>query len=180
MQIILLTHERELSRVTNTGKLALAHFPQHCRKVIWSRVQPDKPLQLACETGTAILLFPASEVAQKPVNGFDDEIPVKQQSGDISAHHYERLTDIDSLAHKSIVILDATWQEARKMMRQSPYLQQASKLSLSTTARSQYQLRRNQLEGGLCTLECIALLFSHAGMSAEAERLQQAFALHNG
>jgi len=48
------------------------------------------------------------------------------------------------------VILDATWQEARKMLRQSSYLKTAARISLPPLMLgSTFILRRNQQEGGL-------------------------------
>lgn len=170
MNIVLLTHERELTRPTNTGQLALAHFPQYCTQLVWSRVNPDKSLQQACQTGQALLLFPATD---KPATSNIDSSPALIGADDTV------LGDAKTVTQKSIIILDATWQEARKMVRQSPYLQQANRLELQATQDSTYQLRRNQVEGGLCTLECVQLLFSQAGLSAQAAQLNAAFAEFN-
>ncbi len=159
-EIVLLTHERELDRLTNTGQLALSAFPQYCRRVVWSRTQPDLQLQQACESQQALLLFLETEGL----------FPHKEE-------HVEK--EVFSLAHKQIIILDATWQEARKMVRQSPYLQQAQRFTLCTQQGSQYQLRRNQLVDGLCTVECIQAIFTQLNMMTEAEQLQREFALFN-
>ncbi len=163
MEIVLLTHERELDRLTNSGQLALAAFPQYCRRVTWSRTQPDLQLQQACETQQALLLFPETEglfpeTEEQAISHQGDELILSQQQ---------------------IIILDATWQEARKMVRQSPYLQQVQRFTLCGQQSSQYQLRRNQLTDGLCTVECVQAIFLQLNMQAEAEQLQQDFELFN-
>lgn len=170
MNIVLLTHERELTRPTNTGQLALAHFPQYCKQLVWSRINPDKGLQQACQTGEALLLFPA--IDKPAISNVDSDLAL------ISADDIAQ-GDAKTGTQKSIIILDATWQEARKMVRQSPYLQQANRLELQATQDSTYQLRRNQVQGGLCTLECVQLLFSQAGLFAQAAQLGDAFAEFN-
>lgn len=155
MQIILLTHEREFARPTNTGRLAIAAFPDSVICVPWSRTAPDQALVAALISQDAQLLFPADsedrampDIAIKPV-----------------------LTQ-----PKQIVILDATWQEARKMLRQSPYLQSAAKIELPyRESGSAFVLRRNQQEGGLCTAECIIALWQQAGYEDKATVLASLF-----
>ena len=175
MKIVLLTHERELSRPTNTGCLALTHFPEHCQQVIWSRVNPDPALQQACETGQALLMFPAKDESNNDTEVLGAGVMATKPTWKT----YSELDQIEAVANKQIIILDATWQEARKMMRQSPYLQQADRLALSVVGDSSYQLRRNQLEGGLCTIECVQLLFRQASMLKQAELLEVAFTQFN-
>ncbi|QYJ99952.1 tRNA-uridine aminocarboxypropyltransferase [Shewanella psychrotolerans] len=175
MQIVLLTHERELQRPTNTGCLALTHFPEHCQQVVWSRVHPDGALLQACETGQALLMFPAKDEANNDAVQLAEAVMAIKPTWT----SYSGLDQIEAVAQKQIIILDATWQEARKMMRQSPYLQQADRLALSGAGDSSYQLRRNQLEGGLCTIECVQLLFRQAGMLKQAEQLEVVFTQFN-
>jgi DTW domain-containing protein YfiP len=59
------------------------------------------------------------------------------------------------------------------MFNQSPYLKELPKVSLVNPPKSIYPLRRNQIEGGLCTAECVALLLDHAGESALSTRLTE-------
>lgn len=75
--------------------------------------------------------------------------------------------------------MDATWQEARKMLRQSTYLRAANKFTLPENTRSSFSLRRNQIEGGLCTVECIIEMCRLTGMAAEAAELEQVFTVFN-
>lgn len=165
MQIILLTHERELTRPSNTGQLALVAFPDKVQRVTWSRVHADTALIAALASQQAILLFP-KEDAKMSVASAENQA------------EYILDPTIDSIA-KTVVILDATWQEARKMFRQSPYLKAAVRIGLDSPASSDFSLRRNQVDGGLCTVECIITLWQQAGLGLAAAALNAQFLLFN-
>ena len=152
MKIFLLTHERELLRATNTGALAANLVPEIVERVVWQRNTPSDILLEAIRCEKTVLLYPLeNEVAEvSPVTAFDN-----------------------------IILLDATWQEARKMFNRSPYLQDLPKARLQPQQTSQYQLRRNQLGGGLCTAECVVELLRLKKCGDSADRLDAAFALFN-
>jgi DTW domain-containing protein YfiP len=61
------------------------------------------------------------------------------------------------------VLLDATWGEARKMFRKSPYLDRLPVLSLQPEQVSQYILRRSRRDDHFCTSEVAALCLGLAG-----------------
>jgi DTW domain-containing protein YfiP len=61
------------------------------------------------------------------------------------------------------VLLDATWPEARKMFRKSPYLNHLPVLSLQPEQLSNYRLRRSTRDDHLCTSEVAALCFELTG-----------------
>ncbi|WP_220802569.1 tRNA-uridine aminocarboxypropyltransferase [Pseudomonas sp. NCCP-436] len=63
------------------------------------------------------------------------------------------------------VLLDATWTEARKMFRKSPYLDSLPVLSLTPAQLSRYRLRRSTRGEHLCTAEVAALCLELAGDS---------------
>ncbi|EXF47021.1 DTW domain containing protein [Pseudomonas sp. BAY1663] len=69
------------------------------------------------------------------------------------------------------VLLDATWTEARKMFRKSPYLDGLPVLSLRPEALSRYRLRRSTRSDHLCTAEVAALCLDLAGDAAAANTL---------
>jgi DTW domain-containing protein YfiP len=80
---------------------------------------------------------------------------------------------------ENIILLDATWQEARKMFNKSPYLQNLPRAHIKPRQISRYQLRRNQPEGGLCTAECVVEILIAKNHIDIAERLDSAFMLFN-
>lgn len=70
------------------------------------------------------------------------------------------------------VLLDATWPEARKMFRKSPYLDRFPVLSLESGAVSRYRLRRSTRSDHFCTSEVAALCLEQAGEARAAALLQ--------
>lgn len=70
------------------------------------------------------------------------------------------------------VLLDATWPEARKMFRKSPYLNHLPVLSLQSDQLSRYKLRRSQRDTHFCTSEVAALCMELAGETHAAQTLE--------
>jgi DTW domain-containing protein YfiP len=69
------------------------------------------------------------------------------------------------------VLLDATWSEASKMFRKSPYLNHLPVLSLLPEQASHYRLRRSHCDNHLCTSEVAALCLTLAGEPHAAQML---------
>lgn len=69
------------------------------------------------------------------------------------------------------VLLDATWQEARKMFRKSPYLDHLPVLSLAPEQVSRYVLRRSRRGDHFCTAEVAAMCLELAGEPHAAHTL---------
>ncbi|RYF25092.1 MAG: DTW domain-containing protein [Comamonadaceae bacterium] len=70
------------------------------------------------------------------------------------------------------VLLDATWPEARKMFRKSPYLHELPVLSLEPDQLSRYLLRRSTRGDHFCTSEVAGLCMELAGETRAAQVLQ--------
>jgi len=70
------------------------------------------------------------------------------------------------------ILLDATWAEARKMFRKSPYLDALPVLSLQPEHISRYQLRRSRRDDHFCTSEVAALCLELSGDAAAAHVLE--------
>ncbi len=149
MKIFLLTHERELLRGSNTGALAASLAPEIVERIIWARNSPDPSLLDAIHSENVVLLYPADDAAE-PIESFEN-----------------------------IILLDATWQEARKMFNKSPYLKNLPKAQFKTQTISRYKLRRNQPDGGLCTAECVIEILRSKNHTNTAQRLEAEFAIFN-
>lgn len=175
MKIFLLTHARELLRATNTGALAIASSNNIVERILWERVKPNKALTRLIANNEAILLYSRGE-----------------SSSDVSSIMPSSVTSIEPLVvapvklpvrieeYENIIIIDATWQEAKKIFNQSPYLKNAVQFSLKTTKDSLYKLRANQPKGGLCTIECIIEVLKLKGQDEMAVALSLKFAQFNG
>ncbi|MEZ8708976.1 tRNA-uridine aminocarboxypropyltransferase [Vibrio alginolyticus] len=154
--ILLLMHPNELKRDTNTGQL-LEHCQLNIERVIWDRKQPPAELLslLADPSRYPVLLFPCEGSIT-----LEDVVLQSQQ---------QTKTPL-------FIILDATWQEARKMINKSLWLEGIPTMGLSASADSQYQLRRNQQQGNLCTFEVAAHLLGQLGEQNNQQQMQRFFA----
>ncbi len=142
----LITHDKEFDKPTNTGKLIQAMMPD-TRLFNWSRTAPDEQL-------VSLLDDPAYQ----PVLLFPAEYAVEVQSE--KPCWSRQAMDGRKVA---FIIIDATWQQARKMYRQSPYLQNLDLLSLKPEEPSIYSLRRNRQSQHLCTAEVAAQALEQLG-----------------
>nr|WP_315488018.1 tRNA-uridine aminocarboxypropyltransferase [uncultured Rhodoferax sp.] len=70
------------------------------------------------------------------------------------------------------ILLDATWPEARKMFRKSPYLDKLPVLSLASNQISRYKLRRSRRDDHFCTSEVAALCLDLADEPLPAQTLE--------
>jgi len=151
-RFILLTHPNELNKDTNTGELMLRTLPD-CQRYTWDRVNPPTELlaQLVNANYQPWLLFPSDEQhPPAPYQPEDNRQPL-------------------------FILIDATWQEAKKMVRKSSWLASLPRLGLSPSSMSAYQLRRNQQAGNLCTCETGIALLQLLGEARQAEQLQDYF-----
>jgi DTW domain-containing protein YfiP len=78
----------------------------------------------------------------------------------------------DSQKRPLFILLDGTWDEARKMFRKSPYLNRLPVLSLKPEQVSRYQLRRSKRDDHFCTSEVVAMCLELAGEAQAADTLQ--------
>ncbi|TLM79292.1 DTW domain-containing protein [Microbulbifer harenosus] len=158
VQIILLTHEREVMRPSNTGQLVLTAVSDvgvSAKRLIWRRAEPDKTLLSMLGGGSTGLVYPDTEVAGAAYSTLDIE------------------------ACQRFILLDATWQEARKMYNRSPYLHAVGRVSLNSARGSRYRLRRNQKKEGLCTAECVVEILRNKDRHELADRLEEQFVHFN-
>ena len=151
MKIFLLTHERELHRLTNTGALAIDDSNEIVERIVWDRVNPNKGLMELIENNEALLLYSKGESSSAIIQ-----------------------------AYENIVIIDSTWQESQKIFNQSSYLKTAPQFTLNTPNDSLYKLRGNQPKGGLCTIECIIEVLRIKGENKIASVLALKFEQFNG
>ena len=151
LSIWLLLHPQERHKATNTGHLAATGLPG-ARSFSWQRRQPCQALaqRLQDPRFAPCLVFPAR----------------RERDG-------HRLLDRLPPLHRSpaFIILDGTWQQASRMFRLSPYLQQLPVLSLDPGHASDYTLRRPAQAGQLCTAEVVAELLRRYGHDRDARQL---------
>jgi hypothetical protein len=90
-------------------------------------------------------------------------------------HEVTHDSDTRIVKRPLFILLDGTWDEARKMFRKSPYLQNFPVLSLQPEQLSRYKLRRAQSEAHLCTAEVGAMCLALANDTQAAKALNAYF-----
>ena len=85
--------------------------------------------------------------------------------------HAVQVASAASAQHPLFILLDGTWDEARKMFRKIPYLDRFPVLSLSPSQHSRYRLRRSRRDDHFCTSEVAALCLDLAGEARAAQTL---------
>jgi DTW domain-containing protein YfiP len=154
--ICLLMADIEPLKPSNTGWL-IADVVPDTFAIGWARTEVDPALLalLADPQWEPYVVFPGEFVAPERV--------VTQLAEPAGAGDGKR---------PLFILLDATWAEARKMFRKSPYLAQLPVLSLQPEQISRYQLRRSNRSDHFCTAEVAALCLNMAGEPHTGEMLQ--------
>ncbi|MCM2330009.1 MAG: DTW domain-containing protein [Pseudomonas sagittaria] len=149
--VCLLMHDIEALKPSNTGWL-IADVVADNSAFGWSRVEVDERLLALLEDPQwqPYVVFPAEYAEPQRVVQ-----TVEPASG----------------KRPLFILLDATWTEARKMFRKSPYLDRFPVLSLTPEQQSRYRLRRSTRGEHLCTAEVAAMCLELAGDSPAAEAL---------
>lgn len=144
-------YDVEPLKPTNTGWL-IADLIEETHAFGWSRTEVDAalPALLNDPQWQPFIVFPGEFVAPERV-----VTEVKLEDG----------------KRPLFVLLDATWSEARKMFRKSPYLDEIPVLSLESEQISRYRLRRSKRDDHFCTAEVAALCLELAHDQAAASVL---------
>lgn len=149
--VCLIMHDIEPLKPSNTGWL-IADVVADTHAFTWRRtgVEPALLELLADPRYQPVVVFPGEYAEPERV-----------------------VSDVQVVAGKRplFILLDATWTEARKMFRKSPYLNRLPVLSLQADVLSRYRLRRSTRSEHLCTAEVAALCLALAGDGPAAEAL---------
>lgn len=156
--VCLIMADIEPLKPSNTGWL-IADVVADTFAFGWARTEVDPALLalLADPQWQPYLVFPGEFVAQERVVM---ELLPPETTDDMPAKR------------PLFVLLDATWPEARKMFRKSPYLDKLPVLSLQSEQLSRYRLRRSQRDAHFCTSEVGALCLELAGETHAAQTLE--------
>ncbi|MHC6226953.1 tRNA-uridine aminocarboxypropyltransferase [Pseudomonas sp. X10] len=147
----LVMHDTEPLKPTNTGWL-IADLITDTSAFGWQRTQVDEKLLALLEQPQwqPYIVFPGEFVAPERV-----VTEVAREPG----------------KRPLFILLDATWTEARKMFRKSPYLERFPVLSLQPEQMSRYRLRRSKRDDHFCTAEVAAMCLELAGDQQAAQAL---------
>ncbi|MFZ0153855.1 tRNA-uridine aminocarboxypropyltransferase, partial [Pseudomonas sp.] len=147
----LLMHDTEPLKPSNTGWL-IADLIADTSAFGWQRTSVDEALLALLDQPQwqPYIVFPGEFVAPQRVVSEVAREPGKRPL---------------------FILLDATWTEARKMFRKSPYLDRFPVLSLQPEQLSRYRLRRSKRDDHFCTAEVAAMCLELAGDQRAAEAL---------
>ena len=151
--VCLLMADIEALKPTNTGWLVADVVPDTFA-FEWARTEVDPALLalLADPRWDPVVVFPGEYAAPERV--------------------VQAVTPEPASGRRPLfILLDATWIEARKMFRKSPYLDCLPVLSLRPEHVSCYMLRRSQRGDHFCTSEVAALCLELAGEARAAQAL---------
>lgn len=154
----LLTTEKEQFRPSNTGRLLALVMPNTTRTFLWQR-HLEPPALLALIEGDVyelFLLFPT------------DEAPT----------YVGQTTEMPPVKKRAYILIDATWKEARRILRLSPYLKDIQKVSFREDVQSDYDFRRGAEEGQLCTYEAAIEVIKSIGEVGLAKIGKENFTLY--
>ena len=161
--VCLLMADIEPLKPSNTGWL-IADVLADTFAFGWTRTEVDPALLtlLADPQWQPYVVFPSEYAA--PERAVTDLLTAPKTTAEPTA---------DASAKRPLfILLDATWPEARKMFRKSPYLDRFPVLSLQPQQLSRYQLRRSRRDEHVCTSEVAALCLELAGDHAAAQTLE--------
>ena len=164
LDVILLQHSKERSRVTSTAPLLSDKEYVKKNKTFLQPLLDHVNVEILSWSGRI-----DNEEIQRQLHQVQGAVLV-WIGGNIAAEAFQNKT---TAAAPSFVILDGTWQEARTMFRKMPFLQQLPRLSVSPQWSSMYTLRkdftgwRHRFGGSdenlLCTAEAVAALLESRG-----------------
>jgi DTW domain-containing protein len=158
--VCLLMADIEPLKPTNTGWL-IADVVPDTFAFGWARTEVDPALLalLADPAWRPLVVFPGEYAA--PGRAVVEDVEAPEPTG----------------RRPLFIMLDATWSEARKMFRKSPYLERLPVLSLRPDQVSSYVLRRSRRDDHFCTSEVAALCLALAGDLRAARTLEATLAV---
>lgn len=157
--VCLLMADIEPLKPTNTGWL-VADVVSDTFAFGWARTETDPALQALLDDPQwqPYVVFPGQYATPERVV---TSVPASSDAagGDVARRPL-------------FILFDATWAEARKMFRRSPYLDRLPVLSLQPEQVTQYRLRNSGRDDHFCTSEVAAMCMSLAGEQAVEQTLQ--------
>lgn len=151
----LIMFDTEPLKPSNTGRLIADILPE-TQAFLWARTEVEPALLAAIgdPTRQPYVVFP--EKYAEPPRQVLNQLPASDKP-------------------PLFILLDGTWNEAKKMFRKSPYLADLPMLSLNVTTTSDYLLREAPRPEQHCTVEVAAALLQQAGDTLAAEGLTAHF-----
>ncbi|SBS33512.1 DTW domain protein [Marinomonas aquimarina] len=157
----LLYHYTEIHKPTNSGRLIADLFPKQTEAYIWSRTEPEPLLleRLKAHQGRNVILFPGTD---------------KREA---AGTHLTELPPQDSPLN--IIVLDATWRLASKMLHQSRWLDSIPTFAIHDEAIRSFKVRHAKHDNQFATAEVAAMLLAQADATEQSQALAQYYQTFN-
>ncbi len=151
-RVTVLMHFRELKLPTNTAQLAKLTLENFDLRVRGLKDEPMNDEGLVSDAFHTLLLYPS------------------EQSVELSA---ELLAPLTQPVH--LVVPDGNWRQASKMAQRIPSLKSVTQVRVPLGNKSEYRLRHEHREDGLCTFEAIARALGVIEGREVQEKLEEVF-----
>lgn len=165
-EFVLLMHNEELFKPTNTGRLIADVFPGQTHMFCWSRTEPD-----------AELIKLLRDPKRLPLIVFPDES---------RSYVFENVSEKDFSnsifpADKKVtfILLDGTWKQGGRMLHLSRWLDDLLCLPLPEVGTKSYAVRKSHLDNYLSTAEAAAVCLDLCAENFSADVLRDYFAIFN-
>lgn len=157
----LVYHCTEIHKPTNSGRLIADLFPNNTEAFLWSRTEPNQQLldRLNQFEGRNLILFPDTERRnQDPLH---------------------RDVNCSSSTELNIIILDATWRLASKMLHQSRWLDKIPTLAINEQTQRTFSVRHAKHDNQYATAEVVAMLLAQFNEEKQSEALTTYYNVFN-
>ncbi|EWH11880.1 DTW domain-containing protein [Catenovulum agarivorans DS-2] len=167
VDIVLIMHTDEILKPSNTGHLISDVFTDKCFLFEWSRTEPAHDLLKLLndpQRHCVILFPPPTDDKRKPAR------PIHIAPNPPTSSTDKNLT---------LVVLDGTWRQCKRMFNQSKWLYHLPCIDLNVSQQAQYKLRKSTEAHQLATAEAAALALAQWHQLEAAQILQAYFELFN-
>ncbi len=151
-KVSLVVPANELRKSTNTGQLVHRCLSNSTLNIKGIK---DEPLdfEAICDASyRSVVLYPSDEAQCLTTLQINPAVPI------------------------NLIVPDGTWKQARKIVTRSPELSNLPAVTLPISSQSTYQLRRtHNVEGGLATIEAVAIALGILEDEASQESLVRIF-----
>lgn len=153
---LLLMYDDEILKPSNTGRLIADLIPD-TYAFIWSRTQPNPQLLalLGDPKWQPIVIFPAEYTSAERV--------------------IDKQPRFENGQRPLFILLDASWAQAKKLFRKSPYLDNFPVLSFSPETISRYLVRKAVKDNQLATAEVAGRVLEFMGENDNAKVMDLLF-----
>ncbi|MCU4677459.1 DTW domain-containing protein [Catenovulum sp. 2E275] len=160
LDVILLMHTDEILKPTNTGRLISDILPDNCFAFEWARTEPDPKLLALLNDPKrfVIIVYPAQQTR---------------------ASYSTPPNELVNGKKLTLVVIDGTWRQSKKIFNLSQWLQSFPTLDLNIAAQANYGLRKAPHPDQLSTAEAGAIALAQCNEQTAAQLLDNYFAIFN-